>query len=377
MSTMLPSTPQTFGDIRHVFSSCLSAVLGEKNHLGFRPVRQAVCVLVDGLGSHNIRERAGHAPFLSSLQTKQKGISAGFPSTTATSITSFATALTPGEHGIVGYRIQDPKTKQPMNLLSGWNNELKATDWKQAETISEKAHSAGVRNYFVGMPEYANSGFTSITMPNADYLPARSIEESFNRAIEILAKAEPSLTYLYLPQLDQTAHAFGWGSAAWSQLLEQVDAGFQLLSDRLKSHQGACLTADHGVLDVPETGKIYLDEFEQPVGGISLVGGDTRAAMIYLNQKDEARNYSALLSDELGPLSWVLTKEQLVETGWYGNFAYQNSDRLADITLLAKSRVAFYHRDFSTTNSLKMVGHHGSITDEELQVPLLRLGQFV
>ena len=60
----LPNVPKALGSLRHVFKSGLSAVRGESNPLGFRPVRKFLVVLVDGLGAEQIQAREGHSPFL-------------------------------------------------------------------------------------------------------------------------------------------------------------------------------------------------------------------------------------------------------------------------------------------------------------------------
>jgi hypothetical protein len=41
---------------------------------------------------------------------------------------------------------------------------------------------------------------------------------------------------------------------------------------------------------------------------------------------------------------------------------------------MARKRVALYHRSFAKKKSLEMIGHHGSITNEELAIPLIKFG---
>ena len=64
---------------------------------------QVVLVVLDGLGWEQLRERAHLAPTLSSMAGG--AITSVAPSTTATALTSITTGLTPGEHGLVGYRL--------------------------------------------------------------------------------------------------------------------------------------------------------------------------------------------------------------------------------------------------------------------------------
>ena len=64
-------------------------------------MRAAGLLLVDGLGARQLRRYAADAPFLSSLPDAGP-LTAGFPSSTATSLTSLGTGTPPGNHGMVG-----------------------------------------------------------------------------------------------------------------------------------------------------------------------------------------------------------------------------------------------------------------------------------
>jgi hypothetical protein len=41
---------------------------------------------------------------------------------------------------------------------------------------------------------------------------------------------------------------------------------------------------------------------------------------------------------------------------------------------MAKKEVALYHRAFAKKKSLEMIGHHGSISQQEMSIPLIALG---
>ena len=64
---------------------------------------QVVLLVLDGLGWEQLETRRHLAPTLSGMAGGP--ISSVVPSTTATALTSIATGLTPGEHGVVGYRV--------------------------------------------------------------------------------------------------------------------------------------------------------------------------------------------------------------------------------------------------------------------------------
>src|SRR3954447_13502839 len=65
------------------------------------PARPRVCVLIiDGLGWELLHAHLDEAPFLASLA--RRPLTAGFPATTATSLASLGTGLTPAGHGLLG-----------------------------------------------------------------------------------------------------------------------------------------------------------------------------------------------------------------------------------------------------------------------------------
>lgn len=385
MPTMLPAVPKTIGRLSDVFASCLGAITGEDNRLALPAAEKVVAVLVDGLGTVNIRAAAGHAPFLNRGITASKAINAGFPTTTAASITSFATGLSAGQHGIVGYKVLDPETQQPVNQLTGWSKEISALKWQPNQTIAEKAQLSGVAAYAVGPSEYENSGFTALTMRGAKYLPADSLHERVDTTLSLLASSKSTLIYFYVPELDQKAHAFGVNSPQWLQELENLESAMSKLSsaltDKRFNKSGAVLTADHGIIDVPRENHIYLDELTLP--NLKLVAGDPRANYLYLADHIDEEGALAeadklqrqLDATKLGRGARVLTRQQVIEAKWFGAQVTEVAkSRMPDLFAIAVARTALYHRDFAPAKSLKMIGQHGSISAEEFSIPLIKFG---
>ena len=68
-----------------------------------RDARQVVILVLDGLGWEQFDDHREHMPTLATFEGG--AITTVVPSTTATALTSITTGLTPGEHGLVGYRI--------------------------------------------------------------------------------------------------------------------------------------------------------------------------------------------------------------------------------------------------------------------------------
>ena len=81
------------------------------------------------------------------------------PSTTATSLTSLGTALTPGSHGVVGFTSRIPGTDQLLNALV-WDKDVDPLEWQPHPTAFGRLAAAGVHTTVVNKREFAGSGLT-------------------------------------------------------------------------------------------------------------------------------------------------------------------------------------------------------------------------
>lgn len=369
MSLMLPAPPKSLGKLGDVLISALASVRGEPNELSLPKRRSVLVLLVDGLGLRNLQEAGAHAGFLNS----QKSLEAScfYPATTATSLVSFATGKPPWENNFIGYQVFDRTNQKAMNLLSGWEDQLEARVFQPLETVSEKAVSYGIEFHTIAPAIYKESGFTAATMRQATFHGVNSLEDRFDKAIDLLASADSKIVYLYLPELDQTAHAKGSKSTEWLHLLEDVDSQVSRLAATLPKNTGFIVTADHGVIDIPKDNHIYLDEYF-PESELLFVGGDTRGLFVYL--KDTTTRATAIknLEQHLGDSCYLVTPEGLVAAGYWNQIG--NSAIVPDFIVLARKEVALYHRAFAKRKSLEMIGHHGSIANAELAIPLITFG---
>ena len=370
MPTMLPAAPKTLGRLSDVLKSALDALSGQANALHLKSASSAAVILVDGLGSANLKGANSHARFINSIATN-KSINTVFPTTTAAALTSFATGLQPTQHGFIGYRVFDRKRATGQNLLSGWTSYDESSGWRAGESLSTIGARIGIASHFIGSAAYQRSGFTNVIMPDATFHPADRLADRFRIARELIA-VPGNLVYLYVPELDQTAHASGSASFDWLNRLEDFDAQLRDFTQQIPKSAGVLLTADHGIVDVPKTGQIELGELA--LEGLEFFGGDTRNAYLYFSTPDFAESAKRQLGDHLGELCWVASVAELREARWLGEPAIEAAQRLPDLFVIARKKVAIYHRRFSSVKSYNMVGHHGSISPEEVQIPLIQLG---
>ncbi|MCU1571026.1 MAG: hypothetical protein JWR33_1767 [Naasia sp.] len=374
---MVATTPGTGPHLDAVLPSCLAAVRGRSNPLKLPAARGAIVVLIDGLGAAALKARAGYARTLAGALSKKSTLATGVPTTTAAALSTLMTGVLPGVHGVVSYSVLDAATDRIVNQLSGWGGSVDPQVWQRCPTVFEEAQSEGaVRGVAVGPARYSSSGFSAAILRGADYVAAESITDRFAAALEQVRQGS-AVVYLYIPEVDSAAHAKGWQSDAWAEALEEVDGALRAALARLPRDVLLLVTADHGIVDVPEHRQILFDENPMLVDGVRHVGGEPRLLHLYLESDLAEGERRALLErwrTAEGERAWVRSREEAIAEGWYGPVDAEVAPRIGDILVAARSLVAYYDSRTATAGSRGMIGQHGSWTSEETRVPLLRFG---
>ena len=376
---MLPVPSHSAPRLAEVLHSSIASLRGEANEFELPAASGAVVVLVDGLGAANIQARAGHARFLASRMPRRDVIRTVVPSTTAAAIASLTTGRMPGEHGLVGYRSLDAAHDRVVNQLKGWDEGMLPETWQRAETLFDAARTLGIPSFAIGAARYANSGFTRAVLRGAEYRPGASIADRFAAARDVLDETSGALVYLYVPELDQAAHAHGWESDRWLTTLEHLDAEVAAFERRMPRGAGLLVTADHGVIDVPAHRHVFIDDRLDLLEGIRHVGGEPRFLSLYFEPGlDEAARGG--LVDRWhaaeGHRAWVLARDEAIDAGVYGRVADEVRPRIGDILVAARAGIAYYDRREANRQAEAMIGQHGSLSDEETRVPLIRGGAY-
>ena len=369
LASMLPSVPSSFGRLSEAYLSAFLALDGKQNPLSLQAKQSYLVILVDGLGVANIKAAGGHARFLNQKLNTSKSLFSGFPTTTATSLASFATGKQSGEHAFIGYRVFDREASKPINLLNDLGTEFPSEKYQDLQTISEEALMAGKNVVTVGPGEYEGSGFTKATMPASRYLAAKTFQERFDTARGEIAKPG-TLVYLYIPELDQLAHRFGSQSQNWLNTIEDIDSVLAAFTSSLPKAAGAILTADHGVIDVAQTSHVYLEQYES-MKGLAMIGGDPRVGFLYFDAGIDLATKREALQADLGDQVEVVTVQELVDAGWYQPLSDSANKVAPDLVLLPKGDRVVYHREFAKAKSMSMIGQHGGMSKAEWEVPLI------
>ena len=341
---------------------------GGPNPLRLPPTTRACLLIVDGLGWELLREHQAAAPFLSELTTTGRALTAGFPATTVTSLSSLGTGLTPGQHGMLGYQVTVPGTGRLLNGLR-WDDRVDPLRWQPSPTIYQRAAEAGVAAYRVAAAGLEKTGFSAAAMRGASYRPADSPGALVAQAADALAESERALVTVYHGDLDGTGHAFGSQSAAWAYQLAHVDKLAEQLAGALPWATTLHVTADHGMVDASPEDKIDVDTEPALREGVALLGGEPRARHVYA-VPGAAEDVLAAWREVLGERAWVLSRDEAVESGWFGLVDPRFAGRIGDVVAAPAGPFAIVATKAEPVES-SLIGMHGSLTPRDQLVPLL------
>ena len=372
----LPRPDPALPHLADVVPSVLTAlgVPGFDAPIPLRDGLSGACVLlVDGLGAELLDAYADDAPVLASLRGTT--LSVGFPSTTAAGLAAVGTGCRSGEHGMVGYTFRVPGAGV-VNALQ-WRPHPWGEDLRDAlppervqpmATTFERAAAAGFAVSVVSGAQFAGSGLTRAVLRGAPYVGVHGLGDL--GAGVARAVADGGFCYGYHGDLDLLGHLHGPGSPAWRLQLRQIDTLVASVLESLPPGGLLAVVADHGMVAVGPDDQIDVDDDEALRDGVQDIGGEARARHVYV--ADGARD--AVLAAWRGTLAdraWVVSRDEAIAAGWFGaRIDAAVRDRIGDVVAAARGTSAIVRRTVEPLES-RLVGHHGSLTSAEQQVPLL------
>jgi hypothetical protein len=357
------------GALSDVLTSAKDALTGAEpdNPLGLPVADGYVVFLIDGLGWNLLNTHGAAAPYLSGLAAHADPITCGVPSTTVTSITSLGTGLPPGSHGIVGFTSRIPGTDRLLDALR-WDASVDPREFQPHDTVFMAAHHAGLPTTVVSKRAFEGSGLTVASQRGADYVGADTIGERIS-AVARASAARGSLTYVYEGELDATGHSKGSASWAWEHQLSMADSFAQRLRESLPSGVALLITADHGMVDIAADEQIDVDQEPELLAGVQLMGGEARFRHLYC-RAGAVDDVATTWRERMGADGLVLSREEAIDRGWFGPVETRVRPRLGDVIVASLGNCAV----MSTTqfpHEAKLIGLHGSLSADEMLIPLL------
>jgi hypothetical protein len=361
-----------------VMPSVLAALeAGGDNRLGLSDAQRFVVMLVDGMGLLGLRANADAAPYLASMACTE--LTAGFPSTTVTSLASLSTGVPAGQHAMTGYSSYMAEVGAPVNWLA-WREVGKKDDLRdrlvpevvQPETTMwQQAADAGVAVTIVSSRDFEGTGLTRAVFRGGSYSGTTTGGDAVAIAADASDRGHRSLVYGYTSELDFVGHVRGPGTDAWAAQLSLVDRQVESLASRLPAGTTLLVTADHGMVAMPQETTVDADAQDSPLrDGVVAIAGEPRMRHVHVRMgafDDVLATWRSVLGDH----AWVISGDEAVRIGLFGPIVTPRARaRIGDVLAIARDGLGVVQRRRERTLS-SLPGHHGALTEEELLVPLL------
>jgi hypothetical protein len=324
--------------------------------------RQVVLLVIDGLGWEQLTARPSIAPTLTAMSGGP--ITTVAPSTTSTALTSIATGATPGEHGVIGYRMD--LAGDVLNVLR-WSTP-QHHDARLAHPpggVQRIPPFLGTRPPVVTKREFAESGFTLAHLAGVRHHGWRTPSTLVTEVRALLAAGE-RFVYAYYDGVDKVAHEYGVASAHYDGEVAFADRLVADVLGVLPPGAAVVVTADHGQVDV---GDRMIPLAADVAALTQRQSGEARFRWLHA-ARGEVDALAAAATAAHGDVAWVVTRTQVRDEQWFGpTLSGDARDRLGDVALVAHAPVGFY--EAADGGIVSLIGRHGSLTSAEMLVPLV------
>lgn len=324
-----------------------------------RHAERAVLLLLDGLGWDQFVEHRELVPALASMGATT--ITTVAPTTTATALTSISTGLTPGEHGLIGYRI------------AFGNEVLNVLRWTSPRGDRRRAlapRDVQVFNPFLGypVPVISQAELERTAFSEAHLRGARSVGYRSPSSIAPLVRAQleagERFVYAYYGGIDKIAHERGFG-VFYEAELSFADRIVGDVMEALLPGTVLLVIADHGQVHV---GRSIITPSDGVLSLVALQSGEGRFRWLHARPGCE-KDLCEAATEELADTAWVVSRQQMLDEEWLGPaVSAPVLSRLGDVALVAHAPVSFHDPD--DRGPFELVCRHGSLTSAEINVPL-------
>ena len=340
-----------------------------------------VIVLVDGMGMAALDD-----PACADLRGRVRmELDSVFPATTACAITTVATGLWPGGHGV-----------------PGWYAYLQERDLSVTVLPYTERHSGrALRRFGVELGELwpEPSRFAEVTADMEIHMPARYVRSTFNRYLTGRCRARGyrslrqaarrirrrsrrrqrrgmhAVTFWYIPHYDTLCHDHGVASAQARGVLRDLQGMLLELAGALPDGARMALTADHGLIDLNPDQKVAIFDGDPVLDCLRTVpSGEGRTPHFHV-RPGRGPELIERLADRCGDRMAVLGLDEAEDMRLFGPepLSDQARRRFGDYVGVTLEPLSVGYYRSKDSFGLKNVGIHGGMSPDEVRIPLIVL----
>ncbi len=335
-----------------------------------RAAENVVLLIVDGLGDEYLRVNGGGGAL---ARHRRPPISAVFPSTTATAITTSYTGASPLEHGMTGwftYFGEAGCVGAPLPYRRRGEAREIPVPGPRLFIEPSMLDSIKARSIVVTERSIIDSTYNVHHCGGAERIAYDRLEELIaGIAAAARSGAGRKFIYSYWPLFDKLSHEHGVASAEVRRHFAEFDRAFAALMEALAgSNSIVALTADHGFMDSPPERSLILPPQLAALLRFPLCG-ERRVAFCHVHA---AADFLARARDWLGERAEVRASRELQDEGWFGAGVPHGrfAERIGDVAILMKDDYTL--KDWVPGEPRHLhIGNHGGPTRDEMLIPLV------
>lgn len=337
-------------------------------------VSKIVVFIIDGLSYSKFVKFNRELGFESVLK-----VSSVFPTTTVAAVTSWFTGRTPKEHGLLGYVLYLREIGSIVNMIEftypgvegGIFAGLVKRRLHRLENVFDVLKTKELYGGVLTHAAIANSGLSYLIHRNGHVMTYMYMGDLLATLRKRLGEEWRGVLYVYWGHLDGLGHKKGPDSEAFDfelvRLLKEIGS---FAKDHLPPDALLILTSDHGMVHVPAAGNFFLkptDSFNKHLS--SPPGGEMRMMYLYLRKKSDLEPVASYFTENYPGAAEIIPARDCVADGLFGDGRAHPElyNRIGDAIMLARERYAFTY--LYSGGEERLLGMHGSLTDEEVFVP--------
>ena len=388
----IPSTILNIFDIKTTKPTLFSEIY--KNKIKTEP-NKIVLFLIDGLGYNQWLQHSKEIEIFSKFI--KKGIvtplTSVFPSTTAATLTTINSGLTPQEHGLpewVTYfrEIDMIINTLPFSPLDETNRDVlleMRVDPKilyNGKTIYQYLEKAGIKSFSFNNELHANSTYSKLVHKGSTTIPFANPSDLSVKLIKSLEKeGGATYFYVYLDDVDYVGHKYGPSSDDFFSELSKLSNFFMKFIksvDRKTAKETIILiAADHGQINVSSKDTIYLNKYQELVNNFKiseqgksiLPTGSPRDVFLHIEQNrfDEVYDF---LSKIFRKEAQILRVEDAINDNLFGMGRPTSEfyERIGNLLILPYKNHTIWYEHIKG-KKFDSLGYHGGLSKEEMLIP--------
>ncbi len=371
--------------------------------LGTLPTRydRVVLFFIDAFGWRFFERYVERFSFLKTVLNEGivSKMTSQFPSTTAAHATCIHTGLPVGQSGVYEWNYYEPLLDEIISpLLFSFAGDklaretikrstaLPASAFFPEQTLYQTLQARGVTSHILQFHAYTPSAFSDVVFRGAQVHPYTKLQDALAYLSELLTAPvdTPSYYFLYFDGIDSACHRYGPFSRQFEEAMDtcltQIE---QLFYQNVRGRSGNTLfmlTADHGQVEVDPKRTYYLNEQASDITrylktnrrSAALVPAGSSRDMFLHVQEEHIDTVIGELRQRLAGRAEVYRTQELLEQNFFGPPAPVFLARVGNVVILPyRNETVWWHEAYKF--DMHFLGHHGGLTPEEMEIPLLLL----